>query len=146
MSIRLGPIFLKQHGYLSASRYRGMQVRASKMNGNLLHGRASILRCSAKCSASVLRHRLRSNCSPASDLHIFLVMFSAKSGPPCTTFCSQNCIGVSNMFIHSPARIASDLVTCSSSCCALSAKRRPPGEPSHCSYSEICILIVHHIW
>ena len=45
-----------EHGYLSACMYWGMQVRASKMNGNLLRGDASILRSSAECFASVLRH------------------------------------------------------------------------------------------
>ena len=42
-----------EHGYLSAGRYRGMQVKVSKMNSNLLRGGASILSCSVECSRSL---------------------------------------------------------------------------------------------
>ena len=61
-----------EHGYLSASMYRGMQVRASKMNGNLLCGGASILRCSAECSASFLRPPQYAQCSAPPSFVIVL--------------------------------------------------------------------------
>ena len=60
-----------EHGYLSACMCWGMQVKAFKMNGNLLFGGASVLRCSAECSAQC-----------ALSLHLRPPQFAQCSTPP----------------------------------------------------------------
>ena len=70
-----------EHGYMSAGMNRGMHVRASKMNGNLLCGGASILRCSAAVPRNL--HSARASASVLRSIAPRLLTF---------TFCSS-CLG-----------------------------------------------------
>ena len=136
------------------------------MYGTLLRGRASILRYSAECSAFVLRPMRASPPPPSSAICTVLrasasvLCHSAPTTPRFLTFTfCLSCLerradSLHNLlltklhqsikFVHS-FTCSLNLVTCSLSCCAPSAKRKPPKEPSHHSCSEICILIVYHM-